>query len=451
MKIIIAGAGAVGSYLAGMLTSESSGDVTVIDQDQSRLEAVCENTDVLSVCGSPTSIETLRKAGVANADLFIAVNPSTSQNVNIVSALLAKSLGCRRVTARVNNEEYLHYDNRAIFTDLGIDMLFYPERIAAGEIADLLQRTASSESLDFAGGRIQLVVFKVEEDSPLIDMKLLDFSHEVKEDFRVVAVSRGEESLIPGPQFKFRYLDRVYLIATREGTAPILEYLGKKDRKVDKVMIFGGGAIGEMLTEQIRGRVCRIKIFEEDRELCRALSERINSDKVTIVNGDGRDTDLLLEERIREYDAFVAVTPSTETNILACAAAKRLGVGRTVAEVENIDYQRLAEEMGVDAMINRKLITAGRIFKLTLSDRVRSIKYMNGSSTEILEYVIGAESTVVGKTLNHIQFPEGAVVGGVIRGRDAFIAVGSTELKAYDRVIVFALPGSVGAVDRLFS
>lgn len=451
MKIVIAGAGEVGSHLAKMLSNESN-DITVIDSDASRLDALTVNTDVVTVTGNPSSIEVLKDAGCQEADLFIAVNPSSSQDVNIVSSLLAKRLGSKKVTARINNEEYLSYENKYLFTEMGIDLLFYPEKIAAGEIVDLLQRTAATDSMDFARGKLQMAVFKLEEDSPLLDLKLIDLSSLATTDevqFRVVAISRNSETIIPKPDTKFKYHDLVFVIAKREGLDLLMSHIGKKDIEVNKLMILGGGPIGEMVAKQMSKIIDSIKIVELNKEKCLDLSEKMPNN-VIVVNGDGRNSDLLVEESIKEYDAFVAVTSSTETNILACVAAKRLGVGRTIAEVENIEYIRLAESMGVDAVINKKLITAGRIFKFTLSNKVRFIKYMSGTNAEILEFVVAPNSRITKGPLKEIGFPANAVIGGVIRGNESFIAVGSSEIKAYDRVAVFAMPEAVKEVDRFF-
>lgn len=451
MKIVIAGAGEVGSHLAKMLSNEAN-DITVIDSSQERLDALSANTDVITVEGNPSAIHTLQEAGASKADLFIAVNPSDSQDVNIVSAMLAKKLGSKKVTARINNEEYLTYENKYLFTEMGIDLLFYPEKIASNEIVDLLKRTASSDSLDFARGKLQLAVFKLEEESPLIGMNMAEFSKAAAEEglkYRVVAISRNNETIIPKFDTKFKYHDLVFIISKREGMEMLMKYIGKKNIEVDSVMILGGSPIGEMVARQLSRQLASIKLIEMNKEKCIDLSESL-PDNVIVVNGDGRNSDMLLEESIKEYDAFIAVTNSSETNILACVAAKRLGVSRTIAEVENIEYIRLAESMGVDAVINKKLITAGRIFKFTLSNKVRFIKYMSGTNAEVLEYIVAPESKITKYPLKDTDFPKNAIVGGIIRGNESFIAVGDTHIQAYDRVAVFALPESVKEVDRFF-
>ena len=451
MKIVIAGAGEVGSHLAKMLNNETN-EVTVIDQRRERLDNLTAITDVITVEGNPSAIKVLRQAGAHDADLFIAVNPSDSQDVNIVSAMLAKQLGSKKLTASINNEEYLTYVNKHLFTEMGIDLMFYPEKIAAGEIADLLKRTATTESLEFARGKIQIAVFKLEEESELIGMNMAEFSALAAQEghkFRVVAISRQDETIIPKVDTKFKYHDLVFIISKREGMDMLMRYIGKENIEVKNLMILGGSPIGEMVAKQLSKQLDSIKLIEMNKAKCLDLSEKFPSN-VMVVNGDGRNSDMLLEESIREYDAFVAVTNNSETNILACVAAKSLGVPRTIAEVENLEYIRLAESMGVDAVINKKLITAGRIFKFTLSSKVRFIKYMSGTKAEVLEYIVSPGSAITKNTLMNTNFPKNAIIGGIIRGNESFIAVGDTQIQAYDRVAVFALPEAVKEVDKFF-
>lgn len=451
MKIVIAGAGEVGSHLAKMLSGEAN-DITVIDMRQDRLDALSATTDVITVSGNPSAINVLQEAGVANADLFIAVNPSDSQDVNIVSAMLAKKLGSKKATARIDNEEYLSYENKYLFTEMGIDLMFYPEKIAAGEIVDLLRRTASTDSMDFARGKLQIAVFKLEESSSLLGMTMAEFSAVAAEqghNFRVVAIARGNDTIIPRFDTKFKYHDLVFIISKRDGMEMLMKYIGKRDIEIKNVMILGGSPIGEIVARQMSKQMDTVKLIEMNKEKCLELSEKL-PDNVIVVNGDGRNSDMLIEESIKDFDAFVAVTNSSETNILACVAAKRLGIARTIAEVENLEYIRLAESMGVDAIINKKLITAGRIYKFTLSNKVRFIKYMSGTNAEVLEYIVAPDTAITKKALKDMNFPKNAIIGGVIRGNEGIIAVGDTQIQSYDRVAVFALPEAVKEVDRFF-
>ena len=451
MKIVIVGAGEVGSHLAKMLASEGS-EITVIDNDAQRLAKVLTVADVATVQGSPTSINVLREAGVGMADLFVSVYPYTTQEVNIVSAILAKNLGAKKVTVRINDEEYLNAENKVLFKEMGIELMFYPEKIAADEIVDQLRHSAGSESLDFAHGKLQIAVFRMEEDSPLMDMTLAEFAAMAQENdvqFRAIAITRNERTIIPKFDTKFMYHDLVFTIAKREGIAPLMKYFGCRKVDIDKVMVYGGSEIGELLAKALHGKMSVVKIIDKDKERCIEMSENL-PESILVSNGDGRNPDFLIDESIKDYDAFVAVTESDETNILSCVIARKLGISRTVAEVENIEYIHLAEEMGVDTVINKKLITAGRIFKFTLSGKARFVKYMGGTDAEILEYTVTPGSPITRKPLKELNFPANAIIGGVIRGSESMIAVGDTHIEAYDRVAVFALPESVAEVDKFF-
>ncbi len=451
MKIVIVGAGEIGSHLAKMLSHEAN-DITVIDSDSDRLTHLATLADVATVHGDPSSIRVLREAGVPQTDLFISVMPFVPQDVNLICALLAKNLGAKKVTARVDDEEYLLSDNKLIFKQMGIELLFYPEKLSSDEIVDQLKHTATTESMDFGRGKLQIAVFKLEEDSPLIDMRLSEFAASASSEtvqFRVIAVSHNNQTIIPKFDYKFRYHDLVFIISKREGILALMKFLGKSNIEIGRVMILGGTPVGEMVARQLSKQIDDIKIIEADRERCLELSERLD-DKVIIVNGDGRNSDMLLEEGIKDYDAFLALTKNDEANVLACVVAKKFGVSRTIADVENIEYISLAEEMGVDAVINRKLITAGRIFKFTLSGKARMVRYMSGTEAEVLEYTAAPGSAITKAPLKEISFPKDAVIGGVIRGTEGLIAVGDTQIEAYDHVAVFALPSAVKEVDKLF-
>ena len=454
MKIIIEGAGQVGSHLAKMLSSEGS-EITVIDNDPERLRALMSTADVATIQGQPSKIELLAEAGCAGADLFIAVNPTMHQSVNIISALLAKKLGTKRVIARIDDEAYLAPENKLLFKDMGMDMMFFPEKSASEEILDMLRHSAATDSMDFARGKLQLAVFKLEDDSPLLDMNVKEFAQAMKEkhpeaDFRIVAISRSGNTIIPSFDTSFKAYDYLYVISLRDGMPALTKFLGKDKLEVKRVMILGGSEIGQMVATRLAAqKLDDIKLIDIDAQKCRMLSETL-PDVVSVVSGDVRNTDFLQEEDIRSYQAVLAFTGNDETNILACVVAKKMGVPRVIAQVENLEYVRLAEEMGVDSVVNKKLITAGRIYKFTLSDKVRSVRYMSGTDAEVLEYTAAPGSRITKACLRDIDFPANAIIGGIIRGGDSFIAVGDTQIEAYDRVAVFALPDAVRDVDKMF-
>ena len=451
MKIVIQGAGEVGSHLAKMLSREDN-DITVIDDSAQRLHSITEIADVIAVEGPPSSLKVMREAEVQHADLFISVVPFVPQDVNIVSALLAKNLGAAKVTARIDDNDFLTPENKLLFKQMGIELMFYPERLASDEIFELLKHSSSSESMDFARGRLQVEVFKLEEDSPLLDMKIAEFAAITTKDelqFRVIAISRGGQTIMPKFDTKLMYHDLVFIIATREGMQFLMKFLGKNTVETDKVMILGGSKIAELVADRLSKKISQVKILEKDKERAMVLSEKLD-DNVIVVVGDGRNSELLVDEGIKDFDAFLALTGKDEANVLACVVAKKFGVERTIAEVENIEYIHLAEEMGVDSVINKKLITAGRLFKLTLSGKARLVKYMSGTDAEVLEYTVAPGSAITKGALKDLSFPKDSVIGGLIRGSESKIAIGSTKIEAYDRVVVFALPHAVKEVDKFY-
>ena len=418
MKIVIAGAGEIGSHLAKMLSMEFH-EITVISEDEESLDTLSSESDIVTVEGHPTSIDVLNKAGAGSADLFIAVNPDTEQDVNIVSAALAKKLGAKKVTARINNEEYQKNDNRILFTDLGIDSLFYPEKIAATEIVNLLKQNTASEFMNYSHGKLQLIVYRLEECSPMVDRTVAELRERTQNLFRSVAISRGNKTIIPRSATRFKTGDVVYLVSKKEGMEQALSLSGKSKVTVHNLMILGGGRIGEMVARSMEKQAGNIKLIELKNDKCAHLSE-------------------ILDKTL------------SETNILSCVVAKRMGVPKVIAEVENFEYIRLAEEMGVDSVINKKLITAGKIFRFTLSNKVRSIKVLNGTDAVVLEFIVNTNSRISTGKLRDLGFPEEAIIGGFVRGNESFIADSESTIRPYDQVVVFASPDAVDKVDKFF-
>ena len=447
MRIIVAGAGEIGSHLAKMLSMEYH-EITVISPDEESLERISGESDIITVEGISSSIETLQKARIANADLFIAVNPDSEQDINIVSSILAKKLGAKKVTARINNEEYQKNENRILFTDLGIDSLFYPEKIAATEIVNLLKQNTASEFMNYSHGKLQLIVYKLEECSPMVDRTVAELRERTQNLFRSVAISRDNKTIIPKSATRFKVGDVVYLVSKKEGMEQALSLSGKSKVSVRNLMILGGGRIGEMVAKAMEKQVENIKLIDIDPEKCAHLSEVL--DKTLVINGDGRNSDLLMEEGLKDMEAFIAVTSSSETNILSCVVAKRMGISKVIAEVENFEYIKLAEEMGVDSVINKKLITAGKIFRFTLSNKVRSIKVLNGTDAVVLEFIVNTNSKITTGKLKDLHFPEEAIIGGFVRGNESFIADSESTIRPYDQVVVFANPDAVDKVDKFF-
>lgn len=446
MKIIIAGAGDMGTHLAKMLSGNGH-DISVADVDPRALEEVGGLVDVETIEGDTTQFSVLKKAGVRKCDLFIAVR--SVENDNILSAVMAKQLGARKAIARIDSSEYLEPNSKEIFIDMGIDYLFYPEHIAAREVINLLGHSSTTEYVDFAAGKLSLLAFKLELTSPLLGQKVVDMEN-MDEDvaYRTVAIVRNSQTIIPTSEHRYEDEDMVYIIARHNAASDIVELSGNSQVDIRDMMILGGSRIGVRIAKELQNRV-NIKLVDYNAEKAVMLSKIL--DKALIINEDGRDTEAMLEENISGMDAFVAVTGRSETNILAAMLAKRMGVKKVIAEVENINYISLAESMGVNTIINKKLVTASNIFRFTMTTDVQAIKCLTGSQAEVLEFIVKPNSPATKTSIKELGLPEDAMIGGVVRGDRVFIAVDDTRINAYDRVVVFAMPDSITRVAEFFN
>jgi trk system potassium uptake protein TrkA len=446
MHIVIAGAGEVGTHLAKMLSMEEH-DLVVIDNDVDRLKSIGSMLDVLTIEGNANSIAQLKEAKIGKSDLLIAV--TSSEDVNVNSAILSKKLGAKKTIARIDNQEYLLPANKEIFENLGVDYMIYPEKIAAREIVGLLSETGSTEVVEFGGGKLHMYVIRLDENAPIINKSLREIAPvEGALEYRAVAITRQAQTIVPSGDDRFENGDLVYVISSRSGLKQLYKYSGKKQFEVRNIMILGGSRIGRKTADAL-GKQHYVKLIEKDRQRSYALSNLLSN--TLVINGDGTDMELLRQEGLERMDAFIAVTGNSETNILSCLLAKHLGVKRTIAEVENMDYIHLAENIGVDTIINKKLITASRIFRFTMSEEVSSIKCLTGTEAEVMEFIVKPDAPATRGSLREIEFPKEAIVGGVIRGKSAFIAHGETIIKPYDRVVVFALPGVIHTIGRYFN
>ncbi len=445
MKIIIAGAGDMGTHLAKMLSGNGH-EITVVDVDSKALAEIDSLVDVVTVEGDTTQFSVLRKSGVRKCDLFIAVR--SVENDNILSAVVAKQMGAKKAIARVDSSEYLEPNSKEVFIDMGIDYIFYPEHIAAREVINLLGHTSTTEYVEFSGGKLSLVAFRLELTSPLLGTKVIDDSIDEDIDYRTVAIVRGSQTIIPKPDDHYEEGDMVYVIARNNATQRVLEQSGRNEVTIRNMMILGGSRIGVRIASELQNDV-NVKLVDYNAEKAFRLAEFL--DKTLIINEDGRDTEAMLEEDIAGMDAFVAVTGRSETNILAAMLAKRMGVKKVIAEVENINYISLAESIGVDTIINKKFITASNIFRFTMATDVQTVKCLTGSQSEVMEFIVKPNSPATKGTIKEIGLPEDAIIGGVVRGDRVFIAVDDTRINAYDRVVVFSMPESVMRVAEYFN
>ena len=446
MKIVISGIGEMGSHLARMLSGNGH-DITVIDVDTKALNELGNLADLITVEGDTTAFAVLRRAGVRRCDLFIAVNHD--ENQNILAAIMAKQLGAKKSIARVDNNEYLEPNNKEMFINMGIDYLFYPEKVAAQEVANLLGHTSTTDYVDFSGGLLALIVFKLEPTSPLLGHKLADLAADGSiSDFRAVAITRGSQTIIPRGQDVFFEGDVVYIIARKDVAKRVTELSGQKSVEVKSLIMLGGSRIGVRVALELQDEM-NIKMIEYNGEKAYRLAEEL--DKTLIIHEDGRNLDAMLEEGLGATDAFLAVTGRSETNILAAMQAKRMGVKKVIAEVENLNYIRLAESVGIDTIINKKRVTASNIFRFTMSTDVQAIRCLSGSEAEVLEFIVKPNSPATKCMIKDMRLPQDVIIGGIVRGDKAFIAEGDTRINAYDRVVVFSMPESIATVGEFFN
>lgn len=446
MRIIIAGAGDVGSHLAKMLTSENH-DIVLIDIVEDKLRNIGSMHDLMTIHGSVTSISLLNDANIKKADLFIAVTGYEAVNIN--SCILAKKLGAKKTIARIDNPEYLFLSCKEIFASVGLDYMIYPEMIAANEVVGLLHQAGMTEIIEFSGGKLSMYVIRLTENAPIINKTLIEATDISKPlDFRAVAINRNTETIIPKGKDKFLVNDHVYVITNQTSVEDILKYSGVDQFDIKNIMILGGSRIGKRTAKQL-GRQHHVKLIEISRQKAYELSNFL--EHTLVIHGDGSSVDLLVQEGLPTMDAFVAVTGNSETNVISCMLAKQMGVKKTIAEVENIDYIKLAESMGIDAIINKKLITANKIFRFTITSEMSSMRRLIGTDAEVMEFVVKPGSKITENPLKDMNFPKDAIIGGVIRGKSSFIASGNTEIKSNDKVVVFALPSAVAKMSKFFN
>ena len=443
MKVVIAGAGEVGTHLAKMLSKENH-EIVLIDEDNEKLEKLSNQVDLLTICGAANSINDLKETGISKADLFIAVTPFESRNV--LACILAKDLGAKKTLARINNAEYLKKINKPKFINLGVDELIYPETLAANEIVASVKQPGARVTHEFSGGKLMLSGIKIRENATIVNKTLNDIGI-ISNDFRAVAITRGDATIIPHGKDMIMPGDIVYFVTTPSAMNELYEKTGKTYFGVKNIMLLGGSRIAQKTAEKLSDQF-NIKIIDLNKERCQQIADRLGN--VLVINGDGRNLELLKEEGIEKMDAFVAVTGNSETNILTCQLAKKMGVKRTVAEIENIDFISLAEQVGIGSVINKKFIAASFIYRFSMSSEISNVKCLSSTEAEAVEVIARPGSKVTMNLVRNLDFPNDAKIGGIIRNEHGFIAKGDTQIIEGDKVVVFALPSAIKKIDKFF-
>ena len=445
MRIIIAGAGAVGTHLAKMLADERH-DIVLMDPEEERLANLEANFDLMTMAVRSTSIGSLKDAGAASADLFVAVTPEES--TNITSCILAHSLGAKKTVARIDNYEYLQPKNKEFFKQLGVDSLIYPEMLAAKEIADGLHLSWIRQWWEFNGGALVMLGVKLRENALILNTPIYQLQKE--QPYHIVTIKRMGETIIPSGVDELHAGDIVYFMTSKRALPYIRKITGKEAHEtIRNVMIMGGSRIAMRATQLVSNDMS-VKVIDNDINRCHWLTDMVD-DNVMIINGDGRDYKLLEEEGISEVDAFVSLTDNSETNILACLSAKRMGVFKTIAEVENIDYIGMAESLDIGAVINKKKIAASYIYQLLLDADVENVKCLTFANADVAEFVVKEGSRVTRGMVKELALPKGVTIGGLVRGDEGILVSGDTLIQPGDHVVVFCLSSMIKRIEKLFN
>ncbi len=447
MKIIIAGAGDVGFHLAKLLSYESQ-DIYVIDTNSEKLNYLDSHLDVITTCGDATSVKTLKDIAIDKTDLLIAV--TDSQNTNFTIAVIGKRLGAKKTIARINNPEFINNPD-IDFKELGLDSVISPEELAANEIKRLLNQSTFNDSISFENGILNMVGSTLSKSSPILNLTVLQAKNKFSEiDFITIAIKRADETqtVIPRGDTIFNLGDEVYFSCPKESIPKLNTVIGKEAFTVKDVMILGGSKIGAKSAIKLCEQKYRVKLIEKNKDKAFNLAENLQN--TLVIQGDGRDLELLEEENIREMDAFIAVTGNSETNIMSCLVAKSKGVKKTIALVENMDYINISQTIGIDTLINKKLLAASEIFKHVRQGEVVALANLKYVDAEVLEFNVKPASKVTKNLIKDIKLTRSAVFGGVIRDGKALMTFGDFQILPGDKTVVFCLPDAISDVEKLF-
>lgn len=448
MKIIIAGAGEVGFHLAKLLSYESQ-EITLIDSKKDSLIYADTHLDIKVVKGDATSIAILNECRVNNADLFIAV--TSSETTNITASVLAKQLGAKQTISRISNAEFIDFKDEVGFTKFGIDELISPESLAASEIELLLNQSVFSDTYEFEDGALTMLGLNLSRTAKIVGKSVKDAAQLIPEvHFMPIAIQRfgSHLTIIPRGDTVLKEGDHVVFMTSKGGDEEICKLTGKYKTEIKNVMILGGGKIGSKTARDLTDNKFNIKLIEKNRDVALELADELPN--TLVINGDGRNVELLDEENIEDMDAFISVTGNSETNIMSCLVAHSRGVKKTIALVENMDYFELSHSIGVDTLINKKLLAANNIFRYIRKGEVVAMTKLNNMDAEILEFIVKPDSGICNKTIKSIKFPRSAIIGGVIRNGEGIIALGDFKVEEGDRVVVCCLPQSIKKVESFF-
>ncbi|WP_350285173.1 Trk system potassium transporter TrkA [uncultured Croceitalea sp.] len=448
MKIIIAGAGEVGFHLAKLLSYEAQ-EITLIDTDKESLSYADNHLDIRVLKGDATSIEVLQDAKVESSDLVIGV--TASETTNLTLCVLAKQLGSKKTIARISNTEFIDNKKLIKFEQLGIDELISPEELAATEIQLLLNQSAFNDTYEFEEGLLTMVGVFLPKSAPFVGKMVKEAANIFPElHFMPIALQRmgTQYTLIPRGDTVFKEGDQVYFITSKGGVDELYKLTGVEKRDIKNVMVLGGSKVGFKTARDLCANKFNVKLIEKNKDKAFDIADDLPN--ALVINGDGRNVELLEEESLDSMDAFIAVTGNSETNIMSCLMAKSKGIKKTIALVENMDYFQLSQSIGIDTLINKKLLAANNIFRYIRRGEVIALTRLNNLNAEILEFEVKSTSAVTGEIIRELDFPREAIIGGVIRDGKGIIALGDFKIQQGDKVVVCSLPKAIPRIEKLF-
>jgi len=443
MKIVVAGAHEVGTHLAKLLAKEDM-DVVLMDADVDRISQLTF-MNLMTMVGSPTSIHALRDAGVPECDLFIAVTPTES--VNIHACILAANLGARRTVARIDSYEMQKPESAEFYKRIGISRLVYPEMLGGQAIADAIKRPWARQSFSLCDGALLLVGVKVREGAPIVGQQLMEVGRKQHDNFHIAAIKRGDEMIIPRGTDRVLNDDLVYFI-TLPSKADVVRFTcGKKERHIKRVIILGGNRLG-VQTCYYLPKAFEVAFIENDRQQAEYVMEKVP--RARVVRGQTGDVETFTELNVSEHDAFVALSPSSDTNILSCLTAKKMGVGKTVAEVNVVEQISIAQNLNIGSTVNRKLLTASSIYQLLLDADETNAKCFSLVDAEVADLEAQAGSSITKAPVMELRLPKGITLGGLVRNGVGQTVTGQTQILPGDHVIVICMGVRIDQVEKLF-
>ncbi len=447
MKIIIVGAGEVGSHLAGLLSREHQ-DIVVIDRDPAKVARIAEKLDVLTLEGNGTSPTLLKEAGIQSADMMIAV--TAVDEVNILACTIARNFGVPTKIARVRNSEFSGEAGFLNPKDLGIDQIIHPELECTREIVRLIRYPQVLELFTFCEGQIAIAGLKVTPESPFIGYSMIDLAKQISDyRFRLVTITRNGHTLIPRGMDQLEANDIVYIAVEGDHLNDIFGVTGHRESETRNVMVAGAGLISRMVAEELAtDKKLHVKLIESNRQRAEDVAGMLSS--AMVVHGEASDIDLITQEGIIDQDVFLALTIDDESNIVTSLLARHLEVPKIITLVSKADYIPIVKTIGLDIAINMNILTSNAIFKYIHHGGIVSLRHLVGIDAETIEFKIGAKSRVVGKQISDIKFPHGCIVVAVEHEDGAEIPVGTTKMFVGDRIVVFCLPQAIKSVIKLF-